>query len=687
MLAKPDAGLQRSGGSWTAGVDTNKLPLLPLSKFPRRGSPITEDRRTLAVSTSCPNAMKTKLEPWTVDDFTLIREIGKGRASVVHHAVCKHGHLPVALKVYRKAGLTDVTRRQVEREVAIHSKASHPHIVDCYVVFEDAAAIYLALEYAPGGDLMKVLEKGRRLNEGQTREALAQVLSALEYLHGLSIIHRDIKPENILVMRSGALKLADLGTAIDLRQERAVSRLGTLDYMAPEVLRCPDKRAAADHKERADLGYCTAVDAWAVGILAFELLTGAPPFERDTVRDTVAEIMGMAHQCPAWMPPAASGFIELALAKDAAARPAVGELATHHFVQPSPSPAGLAGQDSLAEVLMPGSMLTRHHSLEVNLSPSEPAHSTTQSSRGMHRAPSASLPASPLGRSVGPSPLSSPAPRSPQPQSPLAQRCHSVPLSASRLGASPSRFACEAARQPSPKLETSRPLAMRTLFAELEDEEVPQTPAKPPTGQARQPPLTEKVINAQEYDTYHGVKEPRSSSGAEDSPARAAGATLAQSPLSTPGFSSKEAGPVALAPPTPEAIEARSSELIADALLVSHALPSPTSHAIYLPAGKKPWHCDVGGSPGWSASLPPSPSDSYSLSLSPASSCSSLSLPDSPRLLVEWQSPVKSGSAGMACAAPKRCHSASTIKALPAGRAARGLSWSEPRPGKAPAAR
>lgn len=45
---------------------------------------------------------------------------------------------------------------QVEREVAIHSKASHPHIVDCYVVFEDAAAIYLALEYAPGGDLMKV---------------------------------------------------------------------------------------------------------------------------------------------------------------------------------------------------------------------------------------------------------------------------------------------------------------------------------------------------------------------------------------------------------------------------------------------------------------------------------------------------------------------------------------------------
>lgn len=64
VMLRLGAGLQRSGGSWTAGVDTNKLPLLPLSKFPRRGSPITEDRRTLAVSTSCPNAMKTKLEPW-----------------------------------------------------------------------------------------------------------------------------------------------------------------------------------------------------------------------------------------------------------------------------------------------------------------------------------------------------------------------------------------------------------------------------------------------------------------------------------------------------------------------------------------------------------------------------------------------------------------------------------------------
>jgi serine/threonine protein kinase len=102
------------------------------------------------------------------------------------------------------------------------------------------------------------------------------------------------------------LKLADFGLAVNLREERAVTRvgelcvalillrwttrtcrttcthppihpppsLGTLDYMPPEVLRCPLKRHPGDNKDRKDLQYASAVDAWAVGVLAYELLTG-----------------------------------------------------------------------------------------------------------------------------------------------------------------------------------------------------------------------------------------------------------------------------------------------------------------------------------------------------------------------------------------------------------------------------
>lgn len=70
------------------------------------------------------------------------------------------------------------------------------------------------------------------------------------------------------------LKLADFGLALNLREERAVTRVGTMDYMAPEVLKVPLKRHPEENKGRLDLAYSEAVDAWAAGVLAYELLVG-----------------------------------------------------------------------------------------------------------------------------------------------------------------------------------------------------------------------------------------------------------------------------------------------------------------------------------------------------------------------------------------------------------------------------
>lgn len=96
------------------------------------------------------------------------------------------------------------------------------------------------------------------------------------YLPGPGVIHRDLKPENIVIDSDGVVMVADFGLSIDVAFERPVTRLGTLDFMAPEVLRCPDKVPGASPPSEGLYG--GKVDAWAIGVIAFEALAGHSPF-------------------------------------------------------------------------------------------------------------------------------------------------------------------------------------------------------------------------------------------------------------------------------------------------------------------------------------------------------------------------------------------------------------------------
>ena len=144
----------------------------------------------------------------------------------------------------------------MRREIRIHAALDHPHILRLFAAFEDAAGVYLVTELAPRGDVFGELDRrGGAMGEADAvRAVLAPFLSALKYLHALSVIHRDIKPENLLLAANGDLKVADFGLSIDVTQERPVTRVGTLDYMAPEVVVCPDKCLPTDNKEKAVRG-------------------------------------------------------------------------------------------------------------------------------------------------------------------------------------------------------------------------------------------------------------------------------------------------------------------------------------------------------------------------------------------------------------------------------------------------
>ncbi|GAX79937.1 hypothetical protein CEUSTIGMA_g7377.t1 [Chlamydomonas eustigma] len=289
--------------------------------------------RLVALSERCPAAMRHR-DLWTINEFALVKEIGNGAVSSVYYALCKRSCLKVAIKIYNKSKLTKLNLRQVEREISIHSSMNHPHIVDFYAAFEDAGFIYLVLEYAEGGDLFDAVKrKGGRLSESSVvQQVLHPYLTALLYMHKRRIVHRDIKPENTVFTREQVLKVTDFGLAVNANEERPVTRLGTLDYMAPEVLKCPDKYLPSDNKERSDLAYDEAVDAWAMGVLAYELIVGRPPFGMADREGTMKAIATMRQSIPDWVTEGARSFISLALDKSPGTRSTIAHLLQHPWI-------------------------------------------------------------------------------------------------------------------------------------------------------------------------------------------------------------------------------------------------------------------------------------------------------------------------------------------------------------------
>ncbi|KAK9815326.1 hypothetical protein WJX72_001838 [[Myrmecia] bisecta] len=316
--SQPHQGLSHLLGGQNSDVRITREPCLP---------------RTVKVAACCPKAMQ-RGGVWRVEDFELHKQLYKGKASLLYSATCRQSQIPIALKLYRKARLSDLNWYQVEREIRIHAALQHENIIQLFAAFEDDQHVYMAQEYAAGGDLYEELKRsGGQLKERRTaREVLQPSLSALNYLHSKGIIHRDIKPENILLTAEKVVKLADFGLSIDATEERPVTRAGTLDYMAPEVLVCPEKSRPEENKEKMLLGYNAMVDAWAMGILAFELIVGHPPFEKDSRSATYEHIMYRKAQFPAWMTDEAKDFISLALTKAARKRPSIMDMAKHSWV-------------------------------------------------------------------------------------------------------------------------------------------------------------------------------------------------------------------------------------------------------------------------------------------------------------------------------------------------------------------
>lgn len=98
--------------------------------------------RTVAITALCPPAMRRE-GTWSLADYELHKQLYKGKASLLYSATCKASGARVALKLYRKARLSELNWWQVTREVRLHARLAHPHIIALYAAFEDSDAVYL----------------------------------------------------------------------------------------------------------------------------------------------------------------------------------------------------------------------------------------------------------------------------------------------------------------------------------------------------------------------------------------------------------------------------------------------------------------------------------------------------------------------------------------------------------------
>lgn len=218
-------------------------------------------------STMLSNGMARKM---TAEDFEPLMCLGKGSYGTVLLVRQRATGRLFAQKQFKKASITVhkklIEQTKTERTI-LESVNRHPFIVNLYYAFQDHEKLYLILEYAQGGELFHHLAAERMFSEDVTAFYMAEMVLALDHLHRtVGVIYRDLKPENCLLDAEGHLLLTDFGLSkVSLDEDNPCrSFLGTVEYMAPEVVQGID--------------YGAAVDWWSLGALGVDLLTGNPPF-------------------------------------------------------------------------------------------------------------------------------------------------------------------------------------------------------------------------------------------------------------------------------------------------------------------------------------------------------------------------------------------------------------------------
>ena len=225
------------------------------------------------------NTSRTSIR--NIDEYTILKELGKGSYATVKLAINKNNRNKYAIKIYTKKALLDPQKKNtVNNEIKILRQLDNINIVKLYEVIDTPTFLYLVMEYIEGISLLDKIKKDTNhfFEEQRALKLFVQIIKAIIYCQNKNICHRDIKLENILIIKDDIIKLIDFGFAVKTDKETYQNLLcGSPSYMAPEIV----------NKEKYIAQYS---DIWSLGVLFYSMLYGRFPFKGKNQEDLFQKI-------------------------------------------------------------------------------------------------------------------------------------------------------------------------------------------------------------------------------------------------------------------------------------------------------------------------------------------------------------------------------------------------------------
>lgn len=241
--------------------------------------------------------------PLTMESFTFLQKLGEGQSSITMLAKSNETGQLFAIKAIPKDEVgAGIQNSRVLSEKNVLMRLHHLFIVTLYGCFQSETHFFFVLDYAAGGDLRTAMSS-QKFSSKQVALYISEISIALKHLHSIGVMFRDLKPENVLLNSDGHIKLTDFGFAKEVsKQPEEHSFCGTIEYSAPEII--------------TGKPYGSSIDWWALGIIAFELLTGFRPFHGDNFLELSKNIVNGKFYIPGFLDREEQNLIKGLLNKD-----------------------------------------------------------------------------------------------------------------------------------------------------------------------------------------------------------------------------------------------------------------------------------------------------------------------------------------------------------------------------------